>query len=224
MLSAKRVAGGKTFQESLAPAFKELGIEFLPFNNVDEAIRTQADCFLLDARDKQDWKDLSKLKSKTSVPILSLVNDSVRRDELLELRNNGSEGYLRENTPAEEIVVRIRAMLADVGDNQIPTEVRAARRFWFQQSVEFRIFERWHKAWSTTLSETGVFLRTSLSFPLYTVILLKFQLLGDPTPFECSGVIVRQEVEGDIRGVGIMFQNLSGDAVRRLESFLEIYK
>jgi len=90
--------------------------------------------------------------------------------------------------------------------------------------VEFKVFDKQYSAWSTTLSETGIFLRTHLSFPLYSVIRLRFDLLGDLRPVECDGVIVRQEVEGPIRGLGVMFQNLNGENVRALESLLQRLK
>jgi Tfp pilus assembly protein PilZ len=110
------------------------------------------------------------------------------------------------------------------GSAQQNKEARGARRVWFQQNIDFKVFDRSYQAWSTTLSETGIFLHTTLTFPLYTVLHLKFDLLGQPQTFSCEGVIVRQEVEGPIRGLGIMFQNLKGENVRILESFLEFYK
>jgi hypothetical protein len=53
---------------------------------------------------------------------------------------------------------------------------------------------------------------------------LSFKLWGDELPFECDGVIVRQEGENDPKGLGVMFQNLRGENIRRLESFFEIYR
>lgn len=103
------------------------------------------------------------------------------------------------------------------------TESRSADRVWFQEQVKFEIFDRAHIAWSTTLSETGIFLRTSLSFPLYSTVKLSFPLWGEPEHFSCDGVIVRQETDSDLKGLGIMFQNLTGESIRRLESFFESY-
>jgi len=103
-------------------------------------------------------------------------------------------------------------------------ESRAARRVWFQQQVSFRAFDRDHSAWSTTLSETGIFLRTPLSLPLYSVIRVKFNILGHDQAFESDGVVVRQEVEGPIRGMGVMFQNLTGEGIILLESFLQLHQ
>lgn len=222
MSLAKKVAAMGTMNESWGPAIKESGFEILNTKNLEEALKTKADCFLLDARDPQRVKDLAVLKSKTSALILSLVKDSILKDELVQLQSKGAQGHISDKTPAEEIVVRLHAMLAEPQKAK-QKESRAARRVWFQEEVEFNVFERSHKAWSTTLSETGIFLRTNLSFPLYSLIHLKFHLLGIGK-FESDGVIVRQEVEGDIRGIGIMFQNLKGENVRSLESYLEIYK
>lgn len=218
-----KVVGFGSFHESWGPALKESGLDYVSMNSAEEVLNTNADCFLLDTRQREGVETLSKLKSSLGgVPILSLVKSSVEKEELVDLRTKGVEGYLSENTPAQEVVVRIRAMI-----NELPKEkrdYRSARRVWLQQEVEFTVFKQNYKAWSTTLSETGIFLRTPLSFPLYTVMHLKFNLLGEKRPFECEGVIVRQEVEGDIRGFGIMFQNLKGENVRTLESFLEIYR
>ncbi|MDB5037136.1 MAG: hypothetical protein JWQ35_664 [Bacteriovoracaceae bacterium] len=217
-----KVVGSGSVDESWGPALRESGLNYSSIQNLEEALKSKADCFLVDARDSQWLEALSKIKSSSGAPILSLVKNSVRREELQQLRTRGAQGYLSESTPAEEVAIRIHAMLHERPKDK--KDYRTARRAWFQQEVEFSVFKTVNKAWSTTLSETGIFLRTSLSFPLYTVLHLKFNLLGESRPFECDGVIVRQEVEGDIRGFGVMFQNLKGENVRNLEAFLEIYR
>lgn len=222
MSTTRRIVGSQSVVESWGPAMKESGLEYVSFDRADEALRAKGDCFVVDTRD-QAWLDvLPKLKSSTSAPILSLIPNSVQRSELMDLRSKGVEGYLADNTPAEEVALRIRAILNE--EPKTVRDFRAAKRVWFQQQVEFLVFNKKYSAWSTTLSETGIFLRTNLSFPLYTVIHLKFHFFGDLRAFECDGVIVRQEVEGDIRGLGVMFQNLKGENIRALESFLEIYR
>ncbi len=220
--SPRRIVGSSAVEDSWGPAIKEFGLEYIKIKDIDEALRTRADCFLVDARDDNWVQALPKLKSSTTAPILSLVKNSVGREELVNLRSKGSQGYLADNTPAEEVALRVRAMVSE--EVKTTRDFRSAPRVWFQQEVEFQVFKQSYKAWSTTLSETGIFLRTPLSFPLYTIIHLKFSLLGELKPFSCDGVIVRQEVEGDIRGIGVMFQNLKGENVRTLESFLEIYR
>lgn len=217
-----KVVGSGRVYESWGPALKESGLDYLNIQSLDEALKSEADFFLVDAS-KPEWVEaISKIKSATRAPILTLVKNTVRREELLALRTNGAEGYLSDATPPEEVVIRIHAMLGDLPRDR--KDYRSARRVWFQQEVVFSIFKQEHKAWSTTLSETGIFLRTPLSFPLYSVIHLKFDLLGGTKAFECDGVIVRQEVEGEIRGFGVMFQNLKGENIRTLEEFLEIYR
>jgi DNA-binding response OmpR family regulator len=161
----KTVVGTKGIDDSIGPALRESGFQFKPVDRVEDAIEAKADCFLIDARNP-DWaKGLGKLKSKTSAPILSWVKAGALRDDLMKLHHSGTSGYVREGTPAEEIVIRVRAMLEDKEDSG-HREARAARRVWFQQLVNFKAFDRDYTAWSTTLSETGIFLRTQLSFPL----------------------------------------------------------
>lgn len=217
-----KVVGSGMVHESWGPALKESGLDYVNIQSVEEALKTNADFFLVDISQREWIEGLPRLKSATNAPILTLVKSSVGRDELVALRSNGAEGYLSDDTPPEEVVIRIHAMLGEVAKDK--RDYRTARRVWFQQEVSFSVFKQEHRAWSTTLSETGIFLRTNLNFPLYTVIHLKFNLLGGQRPFECDGVIVRQEVEGDIRGFGVMFQNLKGENIRTLEEFLEIYR
>ena len=223
MAAVKTVVGSPGLDDSIGPALRESGFQYRPVKGVEEALEAKADCVLVDAR-SPDWaKNISKLKGKVKGPILSWVRPGVPRDDLMNLQNAGATGYIREGTPAEEIVIRVRAMLDDKEDGTY-RESRAARRVWFQQQVNFKIFDRDYQAWSTTLSETGIFLRTNLSFPLYSVIRMNFELMGETKPFECDGVIVRQEVEGPIRGLGIMFQNLKGESIIQLESFLALHR
>lgn len=222
MALSKRIACSGGLEENWGAALKESGLEYLTVRSMADALNADVSCFLIDAR-KPEWvRDLAELKKKKEVPILSLVDDRIGVADLQKLRSSGSQGYLSEKLPVEEVIVRIRALM-DQG-NQANKETRSARRVWFQQEVSFKVFDRNHKAWSTTLSETGIFLHTTLTFPLYTVLHLEFNLLGQAQPFSCEGVIVRQEVEGPIPGLGIMFQNLKGENVRILESFLELYK
>lgn len=222
MSDRKKIAGVGQVDDLWGATFKESGFQYLKVQSSDEAIQARPDFLLIDARNAFSKNELSKLKSSVKSPILALVEDSVSRNELVELKQQGSSGYVSSKTPPEEVVVRIQAMLRQQ-EQQMNTESRSSHRVWFQELVEFRIFDQTHKAWSTTLSETGIFLRTPLSFPLYSILHLRFHLWGDPEPFECDGVIVRQEVESDLKGLGIMFQNLKGESVRRLESFFEVY-
>lgn len=223
MTALKKIAAAGLSNESWGPAFRDSGLEYFPIKHVDEVLKSNPDCIVIDGRTSEWVKELPKLVSKTSVPVLSLVGDHVAKDDLLRLKSNGSQGYVSESTPAEELALRVRTILND-SQKKDSKEARSANRVWFQQKVNFSVFDRQYTAWSTTLSQTGIFLRTPLSFPLYTVIQVDFQLLGEARHFKCNGVIVRQEVEGDIRGIGVMFQNLTGENVRLLESFLEIYK
>lgn len=220
MAQPKRIAGVGVNGDQWGPAFKESGLEFVAVQRAEDA-SSPVDCWLVDLTQSRELPDLSK---GGKAPVLSLVQDDVDRSELMRLRKKGVEGCIARSLPAEEVIVRIRAMLDWESKRANPMESRSAKRIWFQQKVDFKIFDRSHAAWSTTLSETGIFLRTHLSFPLYSVMHLQFQLLGEATPFEADGVIVREETEGAIQGMGVMFQNLSGESVRRLESFLDIYR
>lgn len=221
-MSMKRIAGANSIHEAWGPAFREMGLEYVNCETPDEVVGAGADCILLDAR-RADWtQGVARLKGKT--PILSVVPESVGRKDLEKLKAQGTLGYVTENTPIEEVLVRVRALLNGSMPGEGIIDSRAAPRVWFQQEVQFKVFDRSYSAWSTTLSETGIFLRTSLTFPLYSMIHLSFHLLGESRPFTCDGVIVRQEVEGDIRGLGIMFQNLTGEKLRMLEAFIDLYR
>lgn len=223
MNSVLKVIGPVSIEDTLGPALKEAGFDFSTFNTLSEISQKKADCYVFDWRDPQFHQALKQLRSQLKAPILSLVAHSMQKDDLIELKKLGMDGYISDKIPPEEFAVRIQALLKD-GDAHSNAESRSSNRVWFQQEVEFTIFNQTHKAWSTTLSQTGLFLRTSLSFPLYSVVQLKFDLLGEKKPFTCQAVIVRQEVEAEIRGIGLMFQNLSGEQIRSLESFLEISK
>lgn len=222
MARGKTVVGNKGIDDAIGPALKESGIAFKPIERWEEAMESQADCFLVDAREADWTKNLSKLNSKNNAPILSIVKSGVHKEDLKKLHDSGATGYVREGTPVEEVVIRLRAMLEDQSESH-QKESRAAHRVWFQQLVTFKAFDREHTAWSTTLSETGIFLRTPLTLPLYSVIRMKFEIIGSSKIFEADGVIVRQEVEGPIRGIGVMFQNLTGENIILLESFLQLH-
>ena len=197
---SKKVVGSNTIDEAWGPAIKESGLHYSAVQNVDDAVNSKADFFLIDVREPTWADDLSRLKSKTTAPILSLIGERIDRGYLSELKSKGSEGCVGENTPPEEVALRVKTMLGARGSTH-KKESRAAQRVWFQQKVEFSVFDKAYSAWSTTLSETGIFLHTNLSFPLYSNIKLKFQLWGEGQPFECDGVIVRQEVVLMIMGL-----------------------
>lgn len=219
MSESKLVAALGEIDEMWSAALRERGFRVLQAKDKSEAVQSGADFVLLAPAESHEMKELaSHLKS----PVISLVQDEISRDALKTLKGEGCSGVLSLKTPPEEVALRIHAMLQPKNEGRTG-ESRSSRRVWFQQEVEFKIFDKVHKAWSTTLSETGIFLRTSLSFPLYSVLHLKFRLYGESDVFECDGVIVRQEVDSDVRGLGIMFQNLKGENVRRLESFFEAY-
>jgi hypothetical protein len=219
MGDSKKVVGLGVENELVGPSLREKGFSYADVENISEAMQLGADFILWDYRKDSLMNPPGKL---SSVPILSIIDKNIRRDVLKSLKEKGSQGYLPQELPAEEVVLQVQALSQqNVGPEA--AESRSSRRVWFQQKVEFRVFNEVYEAWSTTLSETGIFLRTPLSFPLYSVIRLKFYLFGETEAFECDGVVVRQESEADVKGMGIMFQNLKGENVRRLQSFFEIY-
>lgn len=226
MAQEKVVATLGKVDEMWGAALKERGFRCVAAKTVDEAVKTSPDFVLVDIRDPKAKESLGSLRNSFKGSILSLIEESTSRSELVEMKEGGAQGYISIGTPPQELAIRMSSMLR-LGPEQADVrsgEARSAKRVWFQQKVNFQIFNEQHEAWSTTLSETGIFLRTSLSFPLYSVMKMEFHLWGDPQPFQCDGVIVRQEVEAEIRGLGVMFQNLKGEGIRRLESFLDIYR
>lgn len=223
MSVSKKVAGLGEVDEMWAAAIKESGLNYVLSKDENEILNTEFDCILLDSREGGSTDRLKTLRSGKETPILSLVEDKVSRATLKDLKDNGASGFVSDKTPPEEVAIRLQAMVQAAQKDRNTGESRSSRRVWFQQLVEFSIFDKTYSSWSTTLSETGIFIRTSLSFPLYSVMKLKFKLWGEEEPFECDGVVVRQEVDHQIRGLGIMFQNLKGENVRRLESFFDVY-
>ncbi len=225
MANEKLVAAVGDFDEMWGAALRERGFRCMATKSVDEVAKASPDFVLIDLRNQNARAGLEKIRQHVKGPILSMIEEGASRNDLVEWKKKGSSGYLSAATPASEIALRIQSMARSVNPQEANAgEARSAKRVWFQQKVKFSIFGETHEAWSTTLSETGIFLRTSLSFPLYSVMRLEFQLWGDPEVFVCDGVVVRQEVESEIRGLGIMFQNLKGESIRRLESFFDIYR
>lgn len=222
MASSKRVAAVGDVNEMWGSALKESGFQCEYASNEDEASQLDADCFLIDSRGARHGEAIAKLPQKKGLPILSLIDSSTSRDQLLKLKESGVMGYLSHETPAEEVVVLMQSLLKN--HEHQSEESRGAERVWFQQKVHFKAFDQSYSAWSTTISETGMFLRTSLSFPLYTVLRLQFYLWGDSEAFECDAVVVRQEVDGPVKGLGVMFQNLKGENVQRLQAFFDLYR
>jgi hypothetical protein len=225
MAEKKLVAALGDFDEMWGAALREKGFQCFSTKNIDEVSQSNADFVLIDLRNDKAKASLRSLGSSLKASILPMIEEGTSRNELVELRKLGVAGYVNRKTPAQDIALRLQSMSRASGAQESKAgEARSARRVWFQQQVKFTIFNETHESWSTTLSETGIFIRTSLSFPLYSIMKMDFQLWGDEAPFVTDGVIVRQEVDSDIRGLGVMFQNLKGESVRRLESFFDIYK
>lgn len=218
MSSSSKIVAAGNFDEMWSSAFREKGFRYDQLDNLSSLAQSDGDCFLIDSRNQE----LSEISLPHNKPFLPMVSPGIDRQELEKLRSLGAAGYIDESVPPEEVSIRLRALLNEFEKPQA-VESRAARRVWYQTQVHFQAFDKKHKAWSTTLSETGIFLHTNLSFPLYSVIRLSFNLLGEKDQFDADGVIVRQEIDGDVRGFGVMFQNLKGENVRILESFLELY-
>jgi len=223
MSNSKLIAGIGEVGEIWGAALKESGLRYLQVKNGEEAIKSSADFLLIDLRSPQQVSQAKALGSSSKIPVLTLVRDNPSKEELLQIKETGTSNYVCESVPTEEIVLRIHSMIRS-DEMGKAGESRSSKRVWFQQKVNFSIFDKKYSAWSTTLSETGIFLRTELSFPLYSTMRLSFALWGDPEVFECDGVIVRQEVESQMKGLGVMFQKLKGENIRRLESFFEIYR
>lgn len=223
MSNSKLVAGLGDVDELWGAALKESGLRYQSYRNGKEAVESAADFILLDLRGADKTADLQTIHSTGKAPVISLVDRDIDRKKMMKLKEEGVSGYLLGETPPAEVVLRIRSMMRPDAEKRTG-ESRSSRRVWLQQKVKFRVFDKDNEAWSTTLSETGIFLRTSLSFPLYSVLQLEFFLLGDSEPFRCDGVIVRQEVESEMKGLGVMFQNLNGENIRRLEAFFDLIR
>jgi len=225
MADQKLIAAVGDIDEMWGAAFRERGFRCLATKDADEAVKANADFVLIDIRDRHMKEVFERIKSVGKSSVLPLIQDNTSRKDLVELKRMGANGYVNYGTPGLEVALRLQSMARSMGPQEGNSgEARSSKRVWFQQKVKFHIFNESHEAWSTTLSETGIFLRTSLSFPLYSVLKLQFELWGDNQTFACDGVIVRQETESEIRGLGVMFQNLKGESIRRLEEFFDIYR
>jgi len=225
MADQKLVAAVGDIDEMWGAALRERGFRCLATKDAEEAVKANADFVLIDIRDRHVKEVFQRVKNSGKASVLPLIQDSTSRNDLVELKKMGANGYVNCETPGQEVALRLQSMARSMGPQEGKSgEARSAKRVWFQQKVKFHIFNEAHEAWSTTLSETGIFIRTPLSFPLYSVLKLQFQLWGDNEIFACDGVVVRQETESEIRGLGVMFQNLKGESIRRLEEFFDIYR
>jgi hypothetical protein len=223
MVGRRKIVGLGAVDELWASSFRESGFDFLNIESFDQISGANPDFLVFDARRPNFKQELRDLRQQWSSPILTLVSDPISRSDMEDLKSCGSSGSVHVKTPPVEVVWRVKAMLDNHGSSSARLESRSAHRVWFQEQIRFEVFGKTYSAWSTTLSETGIFLRTGLSFPLYSTMKLNFSLWGDSEPFSCDAVIVRQETEADLKGLGVMFQNLTGEAIRRLEVFFKAY-
>ncbi len=80
--------------------------------------------------------------------------------------------------------------------------------------------------YSTNLSEGGIFLKTTETLPVGTVISMRFTIPDDINLLEATGVVKWITTEEDARlhhidpGIGIEFTHITEDTKRRIRSFI----
>ncbi len=75
--------------------------------------------------------------------------------------------------------------------------------------------------YTKNISKGGTFIRSRRSLPVGTVFRFRLVVPGRAVPFELTGVVVRNESEGEDPGVGIQFRWEDAERKRQFEGAVE---
>lgn len=75
--------------------------------------------------------------------------------------------------------------------------------------------------YTKNISKGGTFIRSRRSLPIGTVFRFRLVVPGRAVPFELTGVVVRNQADGDEPGVGIQFRWDDAERRRQFEGAVE---
>ncbi len=210
------------FRGILEKLLAETGYTVLTANNGDEALeifknnRNDLDLVILDllVSGKPGIEIIEELRANQSAKelkmfVLSGIYNTEWKHNIFEKYN--LSGYLNKSTPPEEIIFAINRLLYPEDKN-----TRGSERAPISLLIEYRINDSVFNGYLYTISEGGLFIRTTNIKPVGTELDLAFHLPGMEEITIAKGIIVHVRVlkNGDPSnihppGMGVKFISIS---------------
>ena len=116
-------------------------------------------------------------------------------------------------------------MVSDSDAKDNPAEKREHPRAVVKIEIEFKDIMDFISSYMINISNGGLFIKTDETFPLDTIVLLRFTMPGDPQPIETEGKVVWCNTKGGKgyfpKGMGVKFLRLNPDDNEKILKFVE---
>jgi len=172
---------------------------------------------------KSGFEILEWLSWQDSHPMVLVLTGIFKSPkEIDRLKQLGAKGYIYKSAPVEEILFRVNRVLFP-----LEKDTRKYARVAVNIPVEYRLNAYWHQAYSSTLSENGLFIRTINPMERGTSIWVKFTLPELDRVVQAAGIVVWSNEYDSIGrktslpGMGIIFNEIEEGDRRALMEFIE---
>ena len=219
------------FQATLKELFERAGYDVLVASNGEEAFQK-----IRDALPRLDMAVLDLLMPKLSgfdvirkvreleegkllpvVAISSLYNKEQHLDLMRELN---ATGYLDKSMPPEEVLYFVSQTLFPA-DHEGRKNLRVVAYF----AIQYRVQESLFKAYSYTLSEGGLYIRTTQPMPRGTELEAAFNLPDSSERIRAKAEVVHVHEQIDFHlyppGMGVRFTEISREDVERIRAHIK---
>jgi two-component system, chemotaxis family, chemotaxis protein CheY len=217
------------FQATMRDLFERAGYTVLTASNGEEALQKirenlpRLDVALVDLlMPKMTGFDVlretRKLEGGRLLPVVAMTSLYHKEAHLEELRRANASGYLEKSTPPEEILYFINNLLYPAG-NDNRKNLRIVAHF----PVQYRLGDALFQAYTYTLSEGGLFIRTTRPAPKGDAVEVAFSL-PEGRRVVAKGEVVHVQDKLDFYlyppGMGVRFTHIAPDDQEQVRAFI----
>jgi uncharacterized protein (TIGR02266 family) len=219
------------FQATLKELFERAGYDVLVASNGEEALQK-----IRDTLPRLDMAVLDLLMPKLSgfdvirkvreleegklLPVVA-ISSLYRKEQHLDLlRELNATGYLDKSMPPEEVLYFVNQVLFPA-DHEGRKHLRVVAYF----AIQYRVQESLFKAYSYTLSEGGLYIRTTRPMPCGTELEVTFNLPDSSERIRAKAEVVHVHEQVDFHlyppGMGVRFTEISREDAERIRAHIE---
>ena len=168
-------------------------------------------------------REIRQMKGGEDLPVMVITGLFKSIDDIKKVKNLGASGFIDKALPMEEVIYRIDNFLNP--EEQFSHDAPLATA---SILVNYKVDSQPFSAYSYTVSENGLFLRTTEAHSADTEVIMRFRLEEEGAAIEAKGKIAylvttddREAMLKSPQGIGVEFTEISNEDKAALGRWVE---
>lgn len=168
-------------------------------------------------------REIRHMEGGENLPVMVITGLFKSIDDIKKVKDLGASGFIDKSLPIEEVVYRIDNFLNP--EEQFSHDAPLATA---SILVNYKVGDKPFSAYSYSISENGLFLRTAEAHPADTEVVMRFRLEENGAAIEAKGKVAylvtdddREAMLKSPQGMGVEFTDISNENKTALAEWVE---